>query len=229
MFLHAKVGRIERQTLADRVYEDIKGMLIQGTAAPGEKLTLRGMAEALGTSPMPVRDAVSRLVAESALEVLPNRTVRVPFPTREKFEEITTIRCALEGLAAETAAARRLGKDVEAIESHLRRFVAESHAEDPDVVAVVEANKDFHFAIYRAARMPELFEMIMGLWVRIGPVFNSDLKNRLRRLVDIDAHEHHARMLEGIRAGDGALARKAVSDDICSAARFLISRGVLPD
>jgi DNA-binding GntR family transcriptional regulator len=134
MSLHAKVARIERRTLADRVYDDIKSMLIQGTAAPGERLTLRGMAEALGTSPMPVRDAVSRLVAESALEILPNRTV-----------------------------------------------------------------------------------------------FNSDLQNRLRRLVDIDAHAHHARMLEGIRSGDGALAREAVVADIRSAARFLLSRGMLPD
>jgi DNA-binding GntR family transcriptional regulator len=229
MSLHAKVARIERRTLADRVYDDIKGMLIQGIAAPGERLTLRGMAEALGTSPMPVRDAVSRLVAESALEILPNRTVRVPVPTRAVFEELTTIRCALEGLAAESAALRRTEREVEEIEAHLRRFVAESHAPAPDIVAVVESNKDFHFAIYRAAGMPELLEMILGLWVRVGPVFNSDLQNRLRRLVDIDAHAHHARMLEGIRSGDGMLAREAVAEDIRSAARFLLSRGMLPD
>jgi DNA-binding GntR family transcriptional regulator len=62
------------------------------------------LQQALGTSSMPVRDAVSRLAAEKALEVRPNRWILVPSLSRERLEEITSIRCVLEGFAAGVAA-----------------------------------------------------------------------------------------------------------------------------
>ena len=68
---------------------------------PGQRFTLRGLAAAIGTSAMPVREAVTRLAAEQALEVLPNRAIRVPLMTRERFLELRTIRLQLECLAIE--------------------------------------------------------------------------------------------------------------------------------
>ena len=68
----------ERITLGTQVYDALRDLLIAGGLAPGERLSLRTVAERLGTSMMPAREAVSRLVADEALEVLPNRAVRVP-------------------------------------------------------------------------------------------------------------------------------------------------------
>ncbi|MGB3504941.1 MAG: GntR family transcriptional regulator, partial [Xanthobacteraceae bacterium] len=62
---------LERLTLGERAYARIADLLISGRLAPGEKLSLRGAAEVLGVSIMPVRAAVSRLVADKALEVAP--------------------------------------------------------------------------------------------------------------------------------------------------------------
>ena len=67
---------------------ELRTALSQGQLAPGHSVTLRGLAEMLDVSPMPVRDAVRRLVAEGALVKLSNRRIAVPAVTRETFDEI---------------------------------------------------------------------------------------------------------------------------------------------
>ena len=72
--LDGKMEKIVRQTLSDQVYGDLKELLQAGEMEPGQRFTLRGLAAAIGTSAMPVREAVTRLAAEQALEVLPARS-----------------------------------------------------------------------------------------------------------------------------------------------------------
>src|SRR5262245_18205620 len=82
-----EVGSLLHETLGERVTGELRELLISGRLAPGEKLSLRRVAEALGVSMMPVREAVSRLAADKALEVLPGRAVRVPMLTLAQFRE----------------------------------------------------------------------------------------------------------------------------------------------
>ncbi|MFK5143368.1 GntR family transcriptional regulator, partial [Klebsiella pneumoniae] len=72
----------------------------------------------LGVSMQPVRHAVDRLVADQALEVLPNRAVRVPIMTTARLEEITRIRIAIEGFAVEEAARAWTPSDMAEIQRH---------------------------------------------------------------------------------------------------------------
>ena len=95
--------KLTRSTLNDEVYDSLKDALIQGKIAPGATMTIRSLADSFGTSMMPVREALRRLVAEHILVLLPNRSVSLPVLTTDKFEEITRIRLSLEGLAAEEA------------------------------------------------------------------------------------------------------------------------------
>lgn len=223
-----KVARVTRVTLGDRVYGDLRELLIAGQVAPGEKFALRALAEALGTSPMPVRVAVSRLAAEGALEVLPNRAIRVPLMTRERFEELRTIRMEIEGLAAQTAAERATMQEIEEIAGHQERFAAEARRPAPDGAVAMRENKDLHFGVYRAARMPQLLQIIESLWLQIGPVLNLDLRADGRRLHVVEAHKHHASLVAALRARDGAAARRALAEDIRTAAEFILSTGRLP-
>src|SRR5262252_7796199 len=91
------VAPLDRQTLGHRAYARLSELLISGRMAPGEKLSLRQAAEVLGVSIMPVREAVSRLVADRALEVAPNRAVRVPLMSAAQFRDLTKVRIAIEG------------------------------------------------------------------------------------------------------------------------------------
>src|SRR3546814_14072818 len=74
-----------RETLGANVLFQIKELLLTGQLMPGEQLSLRSTAEALGVSVMPVREAVYQLVAAQALEVAPNRSVRVPLMSADQF------------------------------------------------------------------------------------------------------------------------------------------------
>ncbi len=70
------LARLERETLHERAYDEVKKAIMGGAIAPGEPMTIRALAKALGTSVMPVREALRRLVAERALELLPNARLR---------------------------------------------------------------------------------------------------------------------------------------------------------
>lgn len=224
-----RMAKVVRLTLADSVYRDLKELLLAGRAAPGERFTLRGLAAAVGTSPMPVREAVSRLVAENALEVLPNRAVRVPLMPRARFEELRLIRVSLEGLAAARAAEIADADDLAEIVGFERAFAAEREKPRGDGAVAMAHNKDLHFALYRAARLPLLFGMIETLWLQIGPVLNLDFLAGPERLRQGEAHLHHAALVAALKRRDGEAARKALIDDIWSAGDFILSRGVLPD
>src|SRR5262245_20872628 len=96
----------ERDTMRVRVYRALARGLMAGLFKPGEAVTLRSLAKRLGTSAMPVREAVSRLIAERALVLLPNRSVIVPRMSRARYIELTETRQMLEGMVTEAACAR---------------------------------------------------------------------------------------------------------------------------
>jgi DNA-binding GntR family transcriptional regulator len=224
-----QIGRLERVTLGERVHAELRELLMSGELAPGQKMSLRSVAETLGVSIMPVREAVARLVSDQSLEVLPNRAVRVPLMSRVRFRELTAVRLAIEGFATEEAARNRSDADIFVMRRFEQAFLDQARSPDPQADQAVRANKEFHFAIYRATGLPTLVGIVEGLWLKIGPVLNFDLKISPDRLRTGGAAEQHRRLLAAVEAGDGATARKALTDDIEGAANFIESTGRLMD
>ena len=156
-----QVSKLERETLHDRAYLELKKAIMSGAIRPGATITIRAMATALGTSPMPVREALRRLVAERALEMLPTRSVTLPLMTAERFDEISRLRIALEGLATE-AGAQHLSREA------LRRL-QQAHTEMNRMKNVGEylaKNQEFHFTLYQASGSPWLVALIRPAWDR---------------------------------------------------------------
>lgn len=197
----------DRPTLGSRVHDDLRDLLISGQLSPGEKLSLRTVAVRLGVSMQPVRQAVDRLVADGALEVLPNRAIRVPVMTVGRFDEITAVRIAIEGFAAERAASQRTAGDLQAIRRADQAFRRQCRAATPDLAAAIRANRDLHFAVYRAAGLPTLLAIVEGLWLCIGPVLNLDIRSSPARLRIGAAEAAHARVVAALAAKDGRGAR----------------------
>lgn len=225
---HGKLpGEGGRSTLAARVYCVLRELLISGAFQPGEKLSLRSLAERLDVSVQPVREAVARLIGDGALEVAPNRAVRVPIMTAGQFLELTAIRLAIEGFAVETAARHRTATDLATFRRLDRQFRRECSATRPDPERAVQVNHDLHFQVYRAARMPALMPIIEGLWLRIGPVLNLDMRDSPQRLQMGQAEACHASLIRGLEARSASVARKALERDIQTAASFILSRGIL--
>lgn len=221
------VEPLERQTLGERAYAQLSELLVSGRMAPGEKLSLREAAARLGVSIMPVREAVSRLVADRALEVTPNRAVRVPLMSTAQFKDLTRARITIEGHASAEAARNRTKTDIAAITEAEEAMRAESRAKAPDLPRAVELNKTFHFAVYEAAHSPILTEIIRALWLKAGPVINLDLRENPERLAIGGAIRLHADVRKAIASGDAEAARAGIAADIGGAAEFILSRGRL--
>lgn len=224
-----EVGALTRETLGERVTGELRALLVAGRLAPGEKLSLRRVAEALSVSMMPVREAVSRLAADGALEVLPGRAVRVPVLTLARFRELTRLRLVVEGFAAEEAAKVATEAQIEQIAGHEAAFRQAASSDPPDATAGVAANRDLHFALYEAARMPSLVEMIERLWLKAGPILNLDMRHEPRRLKGGSAVQAHAALLDALRRRDAAAARRALETDIIAAAAHIESTGGLAE
>ena len=223
------VGLLARETLGERVTAELRALLVAGRLAPGEKLSLRRVAEALGVSMMPVREAVSRLAADKALEVLPGRAVRVPVLTLEQFCELTRLRLVVEGFAAEEAARVASDEQIAVIARHEAIFAVAANADPPRSADGVAANRDLHFSIYEAANMPALVEMIERLWLKAGPILNIDMRHEPMRLKGGNAVQAHAALLDALRRRDPAAARTALESDIRVAAAHIESTGRLAE
>jgi DNA-binding GntR family transcriptional regulator len=212
------------ETLGANVLLQIKELLLGGQLMPGEQLSLRSMAEALGVSVMPVRAAVYQLVADQALEVAPNRSVRVPTMTADQFREITAIRLQIEGYAVEEAALRVTPSLVQSLRE-LNAALSEAMTRaDTERSEIVRLNKDLHFSVYETAGMPMLIKIIETLWLRIGPVLNYDLRAGSERTEKRIAVEHHARMIDALADGDAEAARSALRSDIDSAFQHILAK-----
>ncbi|NYT23742.1 GntR family transcriptional regulator [Alcaligenaceae bacterium] len=226
--LEGALERRERTTMADKVYGDIRQLLITGAVPPGKRLTLRGLAEVLGTSPMPVRDAVARLVNDGALRMLPNRSVEVFKPTRCQFREIVTLRCCLEGLAAKEATCRLDDATLKRIAASARKYERAGHRKKVDTAAVIESNRELHFMLYNASGMSMLVGLIDNIWTRIAPMFALSMSVKQRTIETWESFGHHQRLIEALRARDVQGAHDAVVADIRDAADF-IERSVWPE
>lgn len=224
-----EVGALSRETLGERVTGELRALLVAGRLAPGEKLSLRRVAEALGVSMMPVREAVSRLTADGALEVLPGRAVRVPVLTLAQFRELTRLRLVVEGFAAEEAAKVASEAQIARIAGFEEAFRRAASGDPPDAMAGVAANRDLHFALYEAAAMPSLVEMIERLWLKAGPILNLDMRHEPRRLKGGSAVQAHAALLAALRRHDAAAARQALETDIKAAAAHIESTAGLAE
>ena len=218
---------IERHSLANRVYLDLRGLIMCGRLAPGDRLSLRAVAQAFNVSVMPVRDAVNRLVSEQALLASPNRGFFVPRMTPDEFRELVLIRTEIEGFAVEQAALRRSDNDLQLIASIDQAYRTECLLPQPDYAKAAAANMQFHFSVYSAARLPRLYGIIESLWMRAGPLIILETRSSPERLTTGGSYQRHGEALAAIKAGDGKAAREAIVGDIQTAAASILAGGSL--
>jgi len=195
-------------TLRAAVYETLRKRLITGRIAPGVAMSTRGLAQELGVSQMPVRDALSRLAAEGAVDIRFKRRIVVPAMTPERLDEVMRCRLLLEPEAAAIAlphldadAQRRLREADAALDRALERG---------DVHGYMESNYAFHFLIYAARGPTILTRMIETLWMQFGPLMRV-VYGRVGTAKLID--QHHV-ALEAIATRDEARLRAAIAADI---------------
>jgi DNA-binding GntR family transcriptional regulator len=219
---------LERRTLGETIYGQLSELLISGRLAPGERLSLRDSAAVLGVSVMPVREAVSRLVADGALEVTPNRAVRVPVMTAAGFRELADTRMADGGPGRRPRRAAPHQGPPRRHPPRRSRLPRPRRRRGVRPRPLRRAQPGPALRRLRCLRPANAAGIIASLWLKAGPVINLDLRASPRRIQLGHARHRHADALAAIEAGDAAAAEAAIAGDIDQAASFIIARGVLP-
>lgn len=212
------VARLSNTSLQERVYQELRTALRSGRFRSGELLTIRGLADLLGTSAMPVREAVRRLAQDNSLEILPNRSMRVPLMSPHRFNELTELRATVEGRAAFLAASVMTDAAFTTIRSANDTMSAAIDARD--VAAILAANQEFHFSIYRAAQSELMLSVIDTLWQQSGP-YLAVLMQALSVTTDslsTVGFGHHFDILAAFNSRNAAAAQAAMETDIRDAA-----------
>ena len=216
----ASLTGVTRQSLNQQVYESLHQALASGYFAPGQRVPLRAVASALGTSTMPVREAVNRLVAIGALELLENRRVRVPLVGVESYRDLIAARSLIEAAAAEAAAPLMTDAVLEALartHGEMCEISARPRTEE-NIRAYLARNQAFHFLIYGAVGSHTLVSVIQSLWIRAGPFFHILHKQSS----DWRGNDNHARILTAMQKRDPAEARAAMHADIVGATDHIV-------
>ena len=200
--------KTDSQNVNQWVYQTLRKSIMCGEIRPGIALTIRGLAEKLEVSPMPVREALHKLACEAAVEVKDNRRVSVPVISPEQFKELYALRVLLETHAAEAALPYFTDARLEEL-IKLDTIVDEAYAAG-DVVAGSLANQAFHRYIYAQNPIQVCLPMIESLWLQLGPFMRVGL-SKLERYYDYDRHQE---AVEAIRQRDAFALRRAIESDI---------------
>jgi len=198
------------------IYEDLRRRIITGKIMPGVGLSTRSLALEMGVSQMPVRDALSRLAAEGAVEIRSKRRIEIPPMTSDRFADLLDCRLMLEPQAA-ALALPHIGpsqlKRLRDLDASIERAM-----ETGDVIGYMESNFAFHFGIYRANARPTLNRLIEALWLQFGP-FMRTVYGRFGTANLVDQH-HIA--LDAIQAGDPDGLRRAMASDIADGMGLIV-------
>lgn len=200
--------REDSQPMHEWVYQALCHAILAGEFVPGVGVTLRGIAEKLSVSPMPVREAIRRLVAEGALEVLSNRRVSVARINPQRFDELYTARIALEPALAGLAVPNIDKRDIK----KLRKLDAELNESlvSGEVDTYIDCNRRFHFGIYEKAKSPVLLPLVKSLWLQFAP-FTRIVFGR----VGTDyLQDYHADAISALKNNDTKAFKQAIELDI---------------
>lgn len=203
-----QLAPVPRETVQDRVYHQLRDQLIRSGFDAEEVFIPGDLAERMGVSSTPVREALARLVSERALEAMPNRRVRVPPLSLGRARDITQARMLIEGDLARRATARATPALLARLETLTGDY--ERAATAPECAHL---NHAFHFALYEEAGLMVLLPFVESLWMQGGPYIRAAARLH-SPLNDAVATVHHRDILTGLAAGDESRVMRALRDDI---------------
>jgi DNA-binding GntR family transcriptional regulator len=197
-------GRLQIQSVVDHVYTALRERILSGDLPRAAKLHQATLADELGVSRTPLREALRRLSAEGLVNFSPNRGATVSELDFSDMRHAWTARTALEPGAARLAAERR---DPEGIAAMREAIVAQRRADADNRGQSFSANRAFHLALAAASGNPHLTRFAEMLWVpRIGvPIYQAQAAEPAGPSAWADEHE---RIADAIERGDAGAAER---------------------
>jgi DNA-binding GntR family transcriptional regulator len=194
-------------TKQQAIYQHLKDHILEGKLPPGQRLIIDTIADDLGISIIPVREALQLLQAERLVEIQPHVGATVSGITPESIEEVFTI---LEGM--EAMAARRVARNMpDGLDATLAGLIKQMDAAEKrsDVEKWSALNMEFHLALSEATGMPWLREITLRTLVNWNRIRRYFFRQGAPHRFTEAQREHHA-ILKALRKGDQTAAEKLV-------------------
>ncbi len=201
--------------LREIVFESMREAIIGGVLKPGERLMEIQLAEEMGVSRTPVREAIRKLELEGLVVMIPRKGAYVAEVSLKDLANVFEIRAALEGLAASLAAERVTDDEVEKME----RLLLYKEGENQTIEDIVITDTDFHAMVYNASRNERLVQMLENLREQIQRFRATSLAvpGRVR-----DAIEEHRAIVEALARHDMEGAKELAEGHIASAESVML-------
>jgi len=203
--------------LREMVFESLREAIIHGRLRPGERLMEIHLAEEMGVSRTPVREAIRKLELEGFVVMVPRKGAYVAGISVKDIVDVFEVRAALEGLAAGLAAARITEEEMEELERTLVRINVNS--EEDDINSIVEGDSSFHELIYKASRNQRLVQIITRLKEQIHRFRMTSLSQPGRTK---NALGEHKTIVEAISDRNVKLAQTLASEHVENAEQSLL-------
>ncbi|MFH0825139.1 MAG: GntR family transcriptional regulator [Pseudomonadota bacterium] len=199
----------DRKSAGEHIFQHLKLAIIRGDIPAGSRVVETKVAETLGVSRTPVREAIHKLEREGLLTKLPHSGFSVTGLTREDIEECFGIRAVLEGYAARLATMRHTPAQLKPLVRRIDLF--QKHLENDDPESLPKINTEFHNIIYALSGSPRLIKMINDLKEQILRFRKIILKNES---LAWESHRDHTEMLAMMRERRSEEVEKLVREHI---------------
>jgi DNA-binding GntR family transcriptional regulator len=211
--------KVTAQSLVDVVTERLQSAIISGALKPGSRLSEQGLADSMGLSRGPLREAISRLEGRKLLERTPNIGVRVAALSLKDFCELLAIREVLEGLACGLAAKHMTDKEIAGVKDLLRQHEREKSVREGKGYYPDTQDYDFHSRIAAGSRNDRLIEMLNGDILHLMRIYRDKTTPKPGRAVQ--ALGQHKAIVEALARRDPVAAEQRMREHLRSARLFI--------
>ena len=204
-----KVNMNEYLPLRDVVFNTLRQAIITGEFAPGERLMEIALANRLGVSRTPVREAIRKLELEGLVVMIPRKGAEVAKITEKDLRDVLEVRSSLEELAAELATERMNEEIKEKLEKALDDFKKAIDSEDN--AAIADSDVEFHDIIFEATGNARLIQIISNLREQMYRYRLEYIKDEDKRQILLVEHDN---ILNALRQRHMEEAKEAMREHI---------------
>lgn len=204
-----KVNINEYLPLRDVVFNTLRQAILKGELEPGERLMEIQLADRLGVSRTPIREAIRKLELEGLVVMIPRKGAEVARITEKDLKDVLEVRCALEELAVELACKKIMPSEIEELKKNVMEF--KKTMQGKDVTALAEKDVAFHDIIFEATGNGRLIQILNNLREQM-------YRYRVEYLKDTNTHEklvtEHEAIIQDLEEGKVEEAKKNIDDHI---------------
>lgn len=205
----SKVNLNDYKPLREVIFNTLREAIIVGELKPGERLMEVQLAEKMGVSRTPVREAIRKLELEGLVEMLPRKGAHVADLSAKDIMDVLEVRATLDGLATYLAAKRITDEELKELKHVLTQF--SNYVEKDNLQGSIKKDVEFHDIIYRSSRNDKLIQIANNLREQVQRFRIIYIKDygSARDLV-----KEHTEILEALTARDGEAARLSAEKHI---------------